>query len=254
VDDVAALAHVSAQKSPALASGRGVRTQLGGDVGAVPVPAPAGELRARQIDVYEIISQWHPLQNTGRCTRAHALISGTSPAIQSRYSTFGSAAIAVSPTDHSCLVRWLGVLAAAQLKRLKAFYLKEYTGARANPACGHPAYHTVVLRHLPHLDMLDGESLNLREASTRWRRCVCAVHACAALRSSGAIACVCERARMGGAATCMCARVYCIACHSRSRTRQRRSSDGITLCGLVNARQAVSAGATLTATVQAPLL
>ncbi|CAM9656436.1 unnamed protein product, partial [Laminaria digitata] len=30
-------------------------------------------------------------------------------------------------------------------------------------ACQHPSYHTVVTRVLPRLDMLDGESLNLRK-------------------------------------------------------------------------------------------
>lgn len=30
-------------------------------------------------------------------------------------------------------------------------------------ACQHPSYHTVVTRLLPRLDMLDGESLNLRK-------------------------------------------------------------------------------------------
>lgn len=34
------------------------------------------------------------------------------------------------------------------------------------PACQHPSYHTVVTRFLPRLEVLDGESLNLRKVGT----------------------------------------------------------------------------------------
>eukprot|EP00904_Undaria_pinnatifida_P013711 jgi/Undpi1/9470/HiC_scaffold_27.g11927.m1 len=49
------------------------------------------------------------------------------------------------------------------LPNLRRFFLQGYQGEKKNPACQHPSYHTVVTRLLPRLDMLDGESLNLRK-------------------------------------------------------------------------------------------
>ncbi|KAG5193037.1 hypothetical protein JKP88DRAFT_291738 [Tribonema minus] len=55
------------------------------------------------------------------------------------------------------------VRSLSQLSNLKHFYLKDYSGDNANPACNHPAYHIVVTKCLKHLEILDGESLNLRQ-------------------------------------------------------------------------------------------
>lgn len=49
------------------------------------------------------------------------------------------------------------------LPALRNFFLKDYDGTANNPACSHPSYHIVVTRYLPRLEILDGESLNLRE-------------------------------------------------------------------------------------------
>eukprot|EP00903_Cladosiphon_okamuranus_P015264 g14106.t1 len=49
------------------------------------------------------------------------------------------------------------------LPNLRRLLLQSYHGDKTNPACQHPSYHTVVTRLLPKLDVLDGESLNLRK-------------------------------------------------------------------------------------------
>ena len=47
---------------------------------------------------------------------------------------------------------------------LRTLYLQGYGGELANPLCGHPTYFVAVMRVLPSLAQLDGESLELREA------------------------------------------------------------------------------------------
>ncbi|CAN0169465.1 unnamed protein product [Ectocarpus sp. 6 AP-2014] len=51
----------------------------------------------------------------------------------------------------------------SKLPHLRRFFLQDYKGLKSNPACQHPSYHSVVTRFLPQLDVLDGESLNLRK-------------------------------------------------------------------------------------------
>lgn len=39
---------------------------------------------------------------------------------------------------------------------LRSLFLRNDSGGEANPACGHPAYMSIIMRNLPQLMILDG--------------------------------------------------------------------------------------------------
>ncbi|CAM9174513.1 unnamed protein product [Ascophyllum nodosum] len=51
----------------------------------------------------------------------------------------------------------------SSLPNMRRLFLQGYQGDVGNPACQHPAYHSTITRLLPRLEVLDGESLDLRK-------------------------------------------------------------------------------------------